>query len=96
MARCKDFLQLDIEVGKVLDAESRKPAYKLRIDFGPLGVECSSSQITDLYRPEELAGKLVAVVNLPPKRMASFVPGALGLGTVTQGKRPDSPWEQGP
>ncbi len=96
MSRYKDFLQLDIEVGKVLDVEFRKPTYKLRIDFSTFGVERSSSQITDLYRPEELARKLVAVVNLPPKRMASFVPGALGLGTVTQGKGPGSSWGQGP
>ncbi len=96
MARYKDFLQLDIEVGEVLDVEFRKPACKLCIDFSTFGVERSSSRIRDLYRPEELAGKLVVVVNLLPKRMASFVSGALGLGTVTQGKGPGSFWEQGP
>jgi tRNA-binding protein len=58
MASYENFLRLDIRVGKVLEEEpfpdARKPAYKLKIDFGSLGGKRSSSQIRDLYRPEEL------------------------------------------
>lgn len=82
----EDFLRLDIRVGLVLRAETfpaaRKPAYKLWIDFGPdLGVKKSSAQITALYRPEDLNGKLVlAVVNFPPRQVADFMSEVLVLG----------------
>jgi len=76
-----------MRVGRVLRAEphekARKPAYKLWIDFGPLGVKTSSAQITELYRPEDLVGRLVvAAVNLGEKRIAGFVSEVLVLGVA--------------
>ncbi len=80
-----DFMKVDIRVGLVLRAEpfakARKPAYRLWIDFGDLGVKKSSAQITALYRPEDLAGRLVlAVVNFPPRQVADFMSEVLVLG----------------
>ena len=70
-----DFMKVELRVGRVLEArvfpEARKPAYVLHVDFGPeLGVRKSSAQITDLYQPAELIGRLVvAVVNFPKKQI---------------------------
>ncbi|MGD9850428.1 MAG: tRNA-binding protein [Nitrospirales bacterium] len=70
-----DFSKVELRVGRILSAvlfpEARKPAYILQVDFGSeLGVKKSSAQITHLYRPDELVGKLVvAVVNFPPKQI---------------------------
>jgi len=80
-----DFLKVDIRSGTVVRVEefqkARKPAYKLWIDFGSLGVKGSSAQLTGLYRPEELKGRQVlAVVNFPKKQVADFVSEALVLG----------------
>ena len=76
---------VDMRVGRVIRAEefpkARKPAYKLWIDFGELGVKTSSAQITRLYRPEELVGRMiVAVTNFPPRRVADFASEVLVLG----------------
>ena len=84
-ASIDDFFQLDLRVGTVLRAEpfpkARKPAYKLWIDFGPLGVKQSSAQVTVRYRPEDLVGRqVVAVVNFPPRQVADFRSEVLVLG----------------
>ncbi len=88
MATIEDFMKLDIRIGKVVEAEvfkaARKPAYKLLIDFGPLGVKKTSAQITELYNPEELVGKMVtAVVNFPPRQIGPLLSEVLVLGALT-------------
>jgi tRNA-binding protein len=84
-----DFERVDIRVGVVTDArdfpEARKPAYRLWINFGPLGVKRSSAQITRFYRPAELIGRrVVAVVNFPPKQVGRFVSEVLVLGAYDE------------
>ena len=79
------FRTLDLRVGRVLRAElnpaARKPAYKLWIDFGPLGEKRSSAQLVDLYTTEALVGRLVvAAVNLGPRAIAGFTSEVLVLG----------------
>ena len=80
-----DFERVDMRVGRVLEVEpfpeARKPAYKLRIDFGPLGIRRSSAQLTVHYRPNELRGRLViAVVNFPPRQIGPVRSEVLVLG----------------
>lgn len=80
-----DFSKIDIRIGTITEVhdfpEARKPAYKLTIDFGELGIKKSSAQITDLYQKEHLLNKqIVAVVNFPPKQIGPFVSECLVLG----------------
>lgn len=82
-----DFEKIEMRTGTVVKVEdfpeARKPAYKLHIDFGELGVKKTSAQVTKLYTKEDLLGKqLVAVVNFPPKQIANFMSECLVLGAV--------------
>lgn len=81
----EDFARLDIRVGRILRAETfpqaRIPAYRLEIDFGALGVKRSSARITKHYTPDALIGRLVvAVVNFPPRQIATLMSEVLVLG----------------
>ncbi|GAB4014907.1 tRNA-binding protein [Spirosoma koreense] len=82
-----DFEKVEIRTGTIVAADefpqARKPAYKLTIDFGELGTKRTSAQLTRLYGREELVGKqVVAVVNFPPKQIATFMSECLVLGAV--------------
>ncbi|MCA6362601.1 MAG: tRNA-binding protein [Bacteroidetes bacterium] len=105
MPTIHDFEQLDIRTGTIIKAEpfpeARKPAIKLHIDFGELGVKKSSAQVTVSYTPEMLMGRqIVAVVNFPPRQIGKFVSEVLVLGALGEGcdvilLRPDRVVENG-
>ena len=87
-----DFEAVQLRAGTVIEAddfpEARKPAYKLRIDFGEdIGIRKSSARITDLYNKEELIGKqVIAVVNFPTKQIGPFMSECLITGLIQENK----------
>lgn len=105
MANIYDFRKLDIRVGTIIDAKlnekAKKPAYKLKIDFGKeIGIKKSSAQITNLYEMDDLIGKqILAVVNFSPRQIADFISEVLVLGTYSKDGvvliRPDIEVENG-
>lgn len=89
-ANFSDFIKLDIRVGKIIEAAvfpaAKKPAYKLKVDFGEeVGIKKTSAQITDLYKPEDLISKQVlGIVNFPDKQIANFMSEFLILGLYSE------------
>jgi tRNA-binding protein len=73
-----DFEKVELRVGTILEAfefpEARRPAYKVKVDFGEFGIKMSSAQITKHYTLDELPGKqIVAVINFPKKQIGKFM-----------------------
>lgn len=86
-----EFMKVEMRVGTIIEAtifrEVKNPAYKIVIDFGPLGNRKTSAQITKLYNPEDLLGKqVIAVVNFPPKQIANIMSECLILGGIGNDK----------
>ena len=87
-----DFEKIDIRAGTIIEAndfpKARKPAYRLKIDFGTeLGIKQSSAQITAHYTKDELLNRqIIAVINFPPKQIADFISECLVLGVYDENK----------
>jgi tRNA-binding protein len=91
MITITDFIKLDIRVGQVVDARINKKAIKpsliLQIDFGQLGIKGSSAQLCDNYQFADVVGRqILAVVNLPPRRVGGFESEVLVLAVISEGK----------
>jgi tRNA-binding protein len=89
MISWEDFEKIDMRVGTIIEVDdfpqARKPAYRLKIDFGELGIKQSSAQITELYAKEDLLNRqIIAVVNFPPKKIANFISECLVMGIYTE------------
>ncbi len=89
MIEWSDFEKIDMRVGTIVEAtefpEARRPAYKLTIDFGELGIKKSSAQITARYPIDDLAGQqVIAVVNFPPKQIGPFMSECLVMGVYSE------------
>ena len=87
----EDFQKIDLRVGTIVEVEefpeAKKPAFKVFVDFGLLGVKKSSAQITQLYSPESLVGRqVIAVVNFPPRQVGPFISEVLILGAVADSR----------
>jgi len=101
----EDFEKVELRVGTIIEVsqfpEARKPAYKLKVDFGPFGIKKSSAQITHLYKPEELVGKqVIGVINFPPKQIGPFRSECLITGFLQEDGSvvlavPDKPTQNG-
>lgn len=101
-----DFEKVDMRVGTIIEVNdfprARKPAYKLKVDFGPgLGIKQSSAQITVHYNKTDLLNRqVIAVVNFPPKQIADFISECLVLGIYDENNdvvllQPERPVQNG-
>ncbi|WP_231460577.1 MULTISPECIES: tRNA-binding protein [unclassified Pedobacter] len=84
-----DFEKVELRAGTILEVfdfpEARKPAYKLKVDFGPFGIKMSSAQITKIYTKEELPGKqIIGVINFPKKQIGKFMSEFLVTGFANE------------
>jgi tRNA-binding protein len=84
-----DFEKVELRVGTILEAfdypEARKPAYKVKVDFGELGIKMSSAQITKHYKLENLIGRqIIGVVNFPKKQIGKFMSEFLVTGVADE------------
>lgn len=84
-----DFEKVELRVGTIIEAcdfpKAKKPAYQLKVDFGPFGIKQSSAQITTHYTKEELPGKqILGVINFPVKQIANFMSEFLVTGLADE------------